>query len=300
MIHIPVLLKEVIEAIKVVPGGQYIDCTLGGGGHSAAILEQGGQVLGIDIDPQAIELARERLHHYGKNAILINESYENLEEICDRTGFHSTRGVLFDLGMSSLQLDDTKRGFSFQHEAPLNMCYNPSQEITAATIVNTFPQKEIADIIKRYGEDRRGNEIARSIVAKRPLNTTLELAATVARAVGTRGRIHPATKTFQALRIAVNRELERLKIALKQALNILEVGGRIVVISYHSLEDRLVKDFFRVESQSCLCPPRTPVCICSHHATLKLITKRVVTPTHTEVLANPRSRSAKMRAAERI
>lgn len=300
MIHIPVLLKEVIEAIKVVPGGQYIDCTLGGGGHSAAILEQGGQVLGIDIDPQAIELARERLHPYGKNAILINESYENLEEICTRTGFHSTRGVLFDLGMSSLQLDDTKRGFSFQHEAPLNMCYNPSQEITAATIVNTFPQKEIADIIKRYGEDRRGNEIARSIVAKRPLNTTLELAATVARAVGTRGRIHPATKTFQALRIAVNRELERLKIALKQALNVLEVGGRIVVISYHSLEDRLVKDFFRVESQSCLCPPRTPVCICSHHATLKLITKRVVTPTHTEVLANPRSRSAKMRAAERI
>ncbi len=300
MIHIPVLLKEVIEAIKVVPGGQYIDCTLGGGGHSAAILEQGGQVLGIDIDPQAIELARERLHPYGKNAILINESYENLEEICNRTGFHSTRGVLFDLGMSSLQLDDTKRGFSFQHEAPLNMCYNPSQEITAATIVNTFPQKEIADIIKRYGEDRRGNEIARSIVAKRPLNTTLELAATVARAVGTRGRIHPATKTFQALRIAVNRELERLKIALKQALNVLDIGGRIVVISYHSLEDRLVKDFFRMESQSCLCPPRTPVCICSHHATLKLITKRVVTPTHTEVLANPRSRSAKMRAAERI
>ena len=238
MIHIPVLLKEVIEAIKVVPGGQYIDCTLGGGGHSAAILEQGGQVLGIDIDPQAIELARERLHPYGKKAILINESYENLEEICDRTGFHSTRGVLFDLGMSSLQLDDTKRGFSFQHEAPLNMCYNPSQEITAATIVNTFPQKEIADIIKSYGEDRRGNEIARSIVAKRPLNTTLELAAAVARAVGTRGRIHPATKTFQAIRIAVNRELERLKIALKQALNVLEVEGRIVVISYHSLEDR--------------------------------------------------------------
>ena len=300
MIHIPVLLKEVIEAINVKPGGQYIDCTLGGGGHSAAILEQGGQVLGIDIDPQAIELARERLHPYGKKAILINDSYENLEEICNRTGFHCIEGVLFDLGMSSLQLDDTKRGFSFQHEAPLNMCYNTSQKITAATIVNTFTQKEIADLIKRYGEDRRGNEIARSIVAKRPLNTTLELAAIVAKAVGSHGRIHPATKTFQALRIAVNKELERLKIALKQALNILEVGGRIVVISYHSLEDRLVKDFFRIESQNCLCPRQTPVCICSHHATLKLITKRVVTPTHTEVLANPRSRSAKMRVAERI
>lgn len=300
MIHIPVLLKEVIEAIKVKPGGQYIDCTLGGGGHSAAILEQGGYVLGIDIDPQAIDLARERLHPYGKKAILINDNYDNLEEICNRTGFRRTGGVLFDLGMSSLQLDDAKRGFSFQHEAPLTMCYNPSQEITAATIVNTFPQKEIADIIKRYGEDRRGNEIARSIVAKRPLNTTLELAAVVAKAVGTHGRIHPATKTFQALRIAVNHELERLKMALKQVLNILEVGGRIVVISYHSLEDRLVKDFFRMESQNCLCPRQTPVCICNHHATLKLITKRVVTPTRTEVLANPRSRSAKMRAAERI
>ena len=256
--------------------------------------------MGIDIDPQAIELARERLQPYGKKAILINDSYDNLEEICNRKGFHCIGGVLFDLGMSSLQLDDTKRGFSFQHEAPLTMCYNPSQEITAATIVNTFHQKEIADIIKRYGEDRRGNEIARSIVAKRPLNNTLELAAAVARAVGTRGRIHPATKTFQAIRIAVNHELERLKIALKQALNILEVGGRIVVISYHSLEDRLVKDFFRMESRNCICSPQTPVCICSHHATLKLITKRVVTPTHTEVLANPRSRSAKMRAAERI
>jgi 16S rRNA (cytosine1402-N4)-methyltransferase len=300
VIHIPVLLKEVIEAIKVKPGGQYIDCTLGGGGHSAAILERGGYVLGIDIDPQAIDLARERLHPYGKKAILINDNYENLEEICNRTGFHRAGGVLFDLGMSSLQLDDTKRGFSFQHEAPLTMCYNPSQELTAATIVNTFPQKEIADIIKRYGEDRRGNEIARSIVAKRPLNTTLELATVVAKAVGTHGRIHPATKTFQALRIAVNHELERLKTALKQVLNILEVGGRIVVISYHSLEDRLVKDFFRMESQNCLCPRQTPVCICNHHATLKLITKRVVTPTRTEVLANPRSRSAKMRAAERI
>ena len=300
MIHIPVLLKEVIEAIKVKPGGQYIDCTLGGGGHSAAILEQGGKVLGIDIDPQAIELARERLHPYGKEAILINDSYENLEEICNRTGFHCTEGVLFDLGMSSLQLDDTNRGFSFQHEAPLNMCYNPSQEITAATIVNTFPQKELADIIKRYGEDRRGNEIAKSIVAKRPLNTTFDLATAVTRVIGNRGKIHPATKTFQALRIVVNRELERLKIALKQALNILEEGGRIVVISYHSLEDRMVKNFFRMESQNCLCPPRTPVCICSHHATLKLITRRVITPTHAEVLANPRSRSAKMRAAERI
>ena len=300
MIHIPVLLNEAIEALQVKPGGQYVDCTMGEGGHAAAILEQGGLVLGIDIDPQAIELARERLSPYGHRAILINEDFANLEKVCSRIGLHPIRGILFDLGLSSHQLGDMKRGFSFQHEAPLNMCFNPSQEFTAATIVNTFPEKEIARIIKRYGEERRGSEIARSIVASRPLNTTLELAAAITRAVGRRGRIHPATKTFQALRIAVNRELERLKAALKQALNILEAGGRLVVISFHSLEDRLVKDYFRKESQDCLCPPRTPVCICSHHASLKLVTKRVITPSRAEVIANPRSRSAKMRVAEHI
>lgn len=300
MIHIPVLLNEAIEALQVKPGGWYVDCTVGVGGHAAAILEQGGQVLGIDIDPQAIEMARARLLPYGQRAILINEDFANLEEICSRSGFHPVSGILFDLGMSSLQLTNTRRGFSFQHEAPLNMRFNPSQELTAATIVNTFPEEELASIIKRYGEERRSKEIARSIVANRPLNTTLELAALVARAVGIRGRIHPATKTFQALRIAVNQELERLKAALKQAVNILGVRGRLVVISFHSLEDRLVKDYFRRESQDCLCPPQTPVCICGHHATLKLITKRVVTPSRAEVLANPRSRSAKMRVAERI
>jgi len=298
--HIPVLLNEAIEALQVKPGTRYVDCTVGEGGHAVAILEQGGLVLGIDIDPQAIELARERLSLYGKRAILINEDFANLEEVCSRTGFHPISGILFDLGVSSPQLGDTKRGFSFQHEAPLDMCFNPSQEFTAATIVNTFPEKEIARIIKRYGEERRGSEIAKSIVASRPLNTTLELAAAITRAVGIRGRIHPATKTFQAIRIAVNRELERLKAALRQALNILDVGGRLVVISFHSLEDRLVKDYFRRESQDCLCPPQTPVCICGHHASLKLITKRVVTPSRAEVMANPRSRSAKMRVAERI
>jgi 16S rRNA (cytosine1402-N4)-methyltransferase len=300
VIHIPVLLNEAIEALQVKPGGRYVDCTVGAGGHAAAILEWGGEVLGIDIDPQAIELAQERLFPYGQRAILINDSYENLTETCSGSGFYPAKGVLFDLGMSSLQLDDTKRGFSFQHEAPLNMRFNPAQGLTADTIVNTFPEKELANIIKNFGEERRGAKIARSIVANRPLSTTLELANAVASATGTRGRIHPATKTFQALRIAVNRELERLKTALKQALNVLEIGGRLVVISFHSLEDRLVKDYFREESRDCLCPPHTPVCICGHHATLKLITKRVVTPSPAEVLANPRSRSAKMRAAERI
>ena len=300
MIHTPVLLNEAIEALQVKPGGQYIDCTVGEGGHATAVLEHGGLILGIDTDPQAIERARAALLPYGKKAILINEDFANLADICSRLGFKPVSGILFDLGMSSLQLADATRGFSFQHEAPLNMCFNPSQEFTAATIVNTFPEEELARIIKTYGEEKKGDEIARSIVENRPVNTTLDLAATVVRAVGKRGRIHPATRTFQALRIAVNRELERLKAALKQALHVLKVEGRLVVISFHSLEDRLVKDFFRRESQDCLCPPRTPVCVCGHHATLKLIVKGVVTPSPSEILANPRSRSAKMRVAERI
>lgn len=298
--HIPVLLNEAIEALRVEPGGQYIDCTAGEGGHAVAILEKGGQLLGIDIDPQAIEVARARLLPYAKMAILINENFENLDQICSSLGFHPVHGILFDLGMSSFQLSDTRRGFSFQYDAPLDMRFSPTQELTAATIVNAFPEQELASIIERYGEERRSTEIARSIVQNRPLSTTRQLAALVARAVGKRGKIHPATKTFQALRIAVNQELERLKAALKQAVKILEVGGRLVVISFHSLEDRLVKEFMRRESQDCLCPPQTPVCVCGHQATLKLITKRVVTPSPTEVLANPRSRSAKMRVAERI
>jgi len=298
--HIPVLLNEAIEALRVEPGGRYIDCTLGEGGHAAAILEQGGQLLGIDIDPQVIEVARARLLPYGKSAILINNNFENLDQICSSLGIKPVHGILFDLGMSSFQLSNTRRGFSFQHDALLDMRFNPTQELTAATIVNTFPEKDLAGIIERYGEEHRSTQIARSIVQNRPLSTTRQLAAVVARAAGMRGKIHPATKTFQALRIAVNQELERLKAALKQAVNILEVGGRLVVIGFHSLEDRLVKEFLRRESQDCLCPPQTPVCVCGHRAILKLITKRVVTPSPAEVLANPRSRSAKMRAAERI
>lgn len=299
-IHIPVLLNEAIDALRVEPGGRYIDCTVGEGGHTTAVLERGGRVLGIDIDPQAIEVARARLLPYGKLAILINKSFDALDQICSSLGFQPVRGILFDLGMSSFQLSNTKRGFSFQYDAPLDMRFSPTQELTAATIVNTFPEEEIASIIERYGEERRSTEIARSIVQNRPFSTTRQLATVVARAVGMRRKIHPATKTFQALRIAVNQELERLKAALKQAVNILEVGGRLVVISFHSLEDRLVKKFLRRESQDCVCPPQTPACICGHQAILQLITKRVITPSPTEVLANPRSRSAKMRVAERI
>ena len=298
--HIPVLLNQAIEALKIDPDGRYIDCTVGAGGHGAAILELGGLLLGLDVDPQAIDVARKRLAKYGDRVILVNENFENLQEASARWGFCPSRGILFDLGMSSLQLDDEKRGFSFQHEAPLDMRYDPSQKLTADAIVNTFSENQIAAIIKEYGEERKSREIARSIVANRPLRTTSQLASAVTKVAGFRGKIHPATRTFQAIRIAVNQELERLKSALKQAVNILEVGGRLVVISFHSLEDRLVKDYFRRESQDCICSPQTPVCICEHRATLKLINKKVVTPSSEEIESNPRSRSARMRVAERI
>lgn len=298
--HIPVLLNEAVEALRVEPGARYVDCTVGQGGHAADILGKGGQLLGIDVDPQAVHAARARLLPYGENAILINEDFKNLEHICFSLGFHPIRGILFDLGMSSLQVNNASRGFSFQHDAPLNMRYNPSQGLTAATIVNTFPEDELASIIEMYGEEHRSRQIARSIVVNRPFSTTRQLATVVSQTVGLRGRIHPATKTFQALRIAVNQELDRLEVALNQAVNLLDSGGRLVVISFHSLEDRLVKDLLRKESRDCICPPQVPVCVCGHRATLKLITKRVITPSPAEVAVNPRSRSAKLRVAERI
>jgi 16S rRNA (cytosine1402-N4)-methyltransferase len=302
-IHIPVLRDEVIDALLVQPGGRYIDCTVGQGGHASAILEHsspGGQLLGIDLDPQAIAQAKERLLPYGKAAFLINNDYKNLEDICSTLDFQPVHGILFDLGLSSFQLANTSRGFSFRFDAPLDMRFNPAQELTAATIVNTFSEQELVAIIANYGEERRSRRIARSIVASRPINTTLELAAVVQRAVGIRGRIHPATKTFQALRIAVNQELEHLKVALEQTVHLLGFGGRLVAISYHSLEDRLVKEYLNRESRDCICPPRTPVCVCGHKATLRLIDKKPIVPSPAEIEANPRSRSAKMRVAERI
>jgi len=286
----------------VQPGGRYIDCTVGSGGHAAAILETsapGGQLLGIEADPDALKVAQVRLQ--GKAAILVNDNFANLKAICQKYGFHPVQGILFDLGLSSLQLNRNSRGFSFQRDAPLDMRFSPDQQLTAADIVNTLPEAELADIIRQYGEERYSRQIARNIVRKRPLRTTLDLAQLVLETLGSRrGRIHPATRTFQALRIAVNRELENLEAALPQAVELLEQGGRLVVISYHSLEDRLVKHLMRSQSQRCICPPGTPVCICEHNPTLGLVNKRVITPSATEVAANPRSRSAKLRVAERL
>lgn len=303
MTHIPVLLREAIEFLCIEPGGLYIDCTVGMGGHAAAILEKGsprGRLLGIDIDPKAIEMAKIRLQTYG-GALLVNESFKDLEEICTRYNSHPVQGILFDLGISSLQLEDSSRGFSFRFDAPLDMRFNPEQPLTAATIINTFSEAEIASILERYGEERYHRWIARKIVACRPISTTLQLVGAVEQAVGTsRGRIHPATRTFQALRIAVNQELTNLEMALKQTVSLLSPGGRLVLISYHSLEDRLVKEFMRRESRGCLCSPDVPICVCGHTPTLKLVNRKAVTPSADEKETNPRSRSAKLRTAERL
>jgi len=302
--HTPVLLSETLRALAVQPGGRYVDCTLGGGGHAATILDHsspGGQLLGIDADPKAIEVARERLQHYKNSILLVNDNFVNLQATCIKYDFSPVHGILFDLGISSLQLNTNGRGFSFQYDAPLDMRFNPRQKVTAADIVNTAPEVKLAHLIKTYGEESHSHQIARCIVQERPIETTHQLARLIEKAVGGRkGRLHPATKTFQALRIAVNHELDYLETALKQAIDLLGFEGRLVVISYHSLEDRLVKQLLQREARGCICPPGTPTCICGHVPRLRLINKKVITPSATEIELNPRSRSAKLRTAERI
>ncbi len=302
--HIPVLLEETIELLGVQPGGKYIDCTVGTAGHATAILERsspGGQLLGIDADPEAIRVSKMRLQPYDNAAHLVNENFRNLEAICVKYNFRAVNGILLDLGISSPQLEDISRGFSFKHDAPLDMRFNPAQKLTAVDIVNNSSEFELTSLLERYGEERKSRQIAKQIVSHRPISTTLQLVSIVEQAVGRkRGRIHPATRTFQALRIAVNQELEHLEATLKQGGNLLCSKGRLVVISYHSLEDRIVKEFMQRESRGCLCPPETLICVCGHVPTLKLVTRKVVTPSASEVQANPRSRSAKLRAAEHL
>ncbi len=302
--HIPVMLREVIENLAIQVGGRYVDCTLGEGGHTQAILESsspGGQVLGIDDDPDAIESARERLGAFAKSIMLVNANFTNLRDICIKYDFLPVHGILFDLGLSSQQLDEEGRGFSFQYDSPLDMRFNPGQKVTAADIVNKYSEAKLAEILKTFGEEMNSRQIAKRIVQQRPIATTTDLASIVQEAVGGRhGKIHPATRTFQALRIVVNNEMENLESALNQAVGLLGFGGRLVVISYHSLEDRIVKHFMQQESRDCICPPEVMKCTCLHKASLRIITKKIVTPSLAETELNPRSRSAKLRAAERI
>ncbi len=280
-----------------------MDGTVGAGGHAAGILEAsqpGGLLLGLDVDPQALALARQKLAPFGERAWLKKASYTRIPEQIALLGWEAVDGILLDLGASSMQFDSPARGFSFLADGPLDMRFDPDAPLTAAEIVNTWPEQELAALLYRYGEEPAARRIARAIVQARPLRGTLALAALIERTIGRRGPRHPATRTFQALRIAVNGELDALETALPRAVQVLAPGGRLAVIAFHSLEDRLVKEFFRRESRDCLCPPRQPVCTCGHKATLREIVRRPITPTEEEIAHNPRARSARLRIAEKI
>ena len=302
-IHRPVLLEETLQFLAVSAGGVYVDGTLGEGGHSQRILEESGpdgMVLGIDRDPRSLAMARRRLAAFGDRAKLTHGNYADMQRIAESHGINAVDGILLDLGFSSRQVSVAGYGFSFQADEPLDMRYDRTGE-TAADLVNSLSERELADVIFRYGEERRSRAIARAIVRSRPVSTTGQLAEAVARAVGGRrsGR-HPATRTFQALRIAVNRELEQVEAGLAAAGELLKQGGHLVVISYHSLEDRLVKEWMDRETATCICPPELPVCVCEQQPRFRAPRRRTVRPSADERTANPRSRSARLRIAERI
>jgi 16S rRNA (cytosine1402-N4)-methyltransferase len=309
--HIPVLYDEVLAGLKVRPGGWYIDATLGAGGHAAGILQgstPNGRLLGLDADEESITFARQLLRPFGDRVTYRVTNFRHLRATATVLGFEQVDGVLMDLGLSSRQLEDAERGFSFSQDGPLDMRMDTRQRTTASVLVNQMPEAELADLLWRYGEERFARQIAKAIVAARPVTTTAHLAEIVARTVSRkerkrsqfRPRIHPATRTFQALRIAVNDELESLRQALPQARDLLRPGGRLAVISFHSLEDRLVKSFIQREGRDCVCPPEVPVCVCEHIATLRAIVRKPIRPTDREVAQNPRSRSARLRIAERL
>lgn len=302
--HQPVLYQEIITALRPKSPGCYVDATVGAGGHAWGLLkasDPAGRVLGLDVDPQALALASQRLAIFGNRIVLIQASYTTLTEQLQRMNWEKVDGIVLDLGVSSMQLDTPQRGFSFQTEGPLDMRFDPRQPLTAAKLVNEMPEEELADLIWRYGEERNARRIARAICQSRPLQTTRELAEAIRRVSGQRpSHIHPATRTFQALRIAVNQELKALEEVLPQAVTALAPGGRLAIISFHSLEDRIVKQYFLRESQDCICPPRQPVCTCGHRASIKIITRRPLVASAEEILANPRARSARLRVAEKL
>lgn len=306
-LHQSVFLDQAAEILCAAPGRRFVDATLGGGGHAEAILtrRQDAELLGIDRDPNAINAASQRLASFSNRTHLCHDNFSNLEACVASIGWQTIDGVLLDLGVSSPQLDTPERGFSFRFDGPLDMRMDPSaQTDTAADLLNNLTETELADIFFNYGEERLSRRIARAIVARRqekPWQGTSELAQLLEKIVGYKHQhgLHPATRCFQALRIAVNHELDELENTLPVAARLLNPQGRIAVISFHSLEDRLVKNFFRHESASCVCPPGLPVCVCDKTATLTILTRKALRPTTAETQANPRASCAKLRAASK-
>ena len=301
--HVPVLVHEVVRLLVQERGGKYIDATVGAGGHALALLQAAGgeaRLLGMDADSSALEVARETLSEVAEQAALVHGSFRELGRVAEETEFARVNGVLFDLGLSSMQLADRERGFSIRGDGRLDMRFDCSRGVTAEQLVNELDEAGLAAILRDYGEERFARRIAAGIVRARPVRTAAELADVVAAAVPRRKASDSLARTFQAIRIAVNDELSALEEGLGQATGLLAPGGRLAVISFHSLEDRIVKRFLRRESTDCLCPPDLPVCVCNHVARLRVLTRRPITPGAEEVQTNPRSRSAKLRAGERI
>ena len=313
--HIPVLCNKVIDFLKPKPEGVYIDGTVGLGGHSTAILETSapnGRVIGIDLDVEALTFAKNRLHVFGERCSLINGNFAEMDTLLASHSVHAVEGILLDLGVSSLQLDAPHRGFSFNHTGPLDMRMDAREtlkreqktDLTAMQVVNDSSLAGLVDIFKRYGEERFAKRIAQRIIQTRratPIATTTQLAKIVKQAVPeSRSKIHPATRIFQALRIHINAELENLATGLAVAIPLLKPGGCLCVITFHSLEDRIVKHWFQRCARACVCPPKTPICICEHTASLEILTKRPLSPDAVEVQQNPRARSAKLRVARKL
>jgi 16S rRNA (cytosine1402-N4)-methyltransferase len=308
--HIPVLLREVVDLLRPAPGGTFIDCTVGGGGHAEAILDavgSDGQLLAFDRDPDAVAAARDRLSRFGPRVRVVHEDYRSIADSARKSGFFAVDGIVADLGLSSMQLEDPDRGFSFKGDGPLDMRMDPSSEDpTAADLLATLSETEIRTILKDYGEERLARPIARALWSRAesaPIRTCRDLAELVETVAGPAARrfaIHPATRTFQALRIAVNRELVGLDAFVRDATSLLRRGGRLCVISFHSLEDRIVKHAMRGLAERCICPPGLPICGCGRENIAQVLTAKPTTPSRGELEANPRARSAKLRALERV
>ena len=302
--HQPVLYKEIIHALQPHSGGRYVDGTLGAGGHARGIMEVSapdGQLLGLDVDPQALALARKILAPYEGRIHLAQASYTSLSAQLRQLQWEAVDGIVLDLGASSMQFDTPERGFSFLQDAPLDMRFGPHISQTAADLVNKLSERELADLIYQYGEERNSRKIARAIVKVRPLRTTRALVAVIESVSPRHGeRVHPATRTFQALRIAVNEELASIEEVLPQAVAALSPGGRLAVISFHSLEDRIVKDYFREQSKDLVNPPYERIYEEERRATLKEVNRKPITPSEDEIKSNPRARSAKLRIVEKL
>jgi 16S rRNA (cytosine1402-N4)-methyltransferase len=305
-VHVSVLSKESIELLQPRPGNVFVDSTLGAGGHARLILQRiapDGRLLAIDRDKAAVEAARAAFADVAPPPTLVQGDFGDIAGLAREAGVEAAHGVLFDLGLSSVQLDDPERGFSFRHDGPLDMRMDRDSPVLAAQVVNQLPERELAEVIRRLGEERWAARVAKFVVARRPLRSTRDLAGAVEAAIPRAAwpaDIHPATRTFQAIRMQVNDELGSLERGLRGALELVRPGGRIAVISFHSLEDRLVKSFFVAESRDCLCPPEQPVCTCGHRASVRVLTRKPVRPSEDEAASNPRSRSARLRVAEKL